>query len=66
MRVAAEGNGEPSLDQREQLARIAKLEAEVDKLVRETKLAVPQAIFQGTLAAAALIGAVVAAFKLFV
>ena len=58
-------SAEPPLDEREQLARIAKLEAEGAKLVLERKLVVPQAIFQGSLATAALIGAIAAAIKLF-
>lgn len=58
--------GDAALDAREQLARIEKLEAETVKLKLEGRLATPQAIFQGSLATAALVGAVVAAVKLFV
>lgn len=49
-----DGTVEPPLDEREQLARIVKLEAEGAKLVLKRKLVVPQAILQASLAAAAV------------
>lgn len=53
------------LDIDEQIARIEKTQAEVRKIVQETRLATPQMYFQGSLATAALIGAAVAVFKVF-
>lgn len=60
------------IDLREQLTRIDKMQAELQKLnadtlkvVQDTTLAKPQLLFQGALAMAALIGAVAAIVKLF-
>ncbi len=60
------------IDLREQLTRIDKMQAELQKLnadtlkvVQDTSLAKPQLLFQGALAMAALIGAVAAIVKLF-
>ena len=55
---------EPPLDIREQLARIDKMQAELQKIMQETRLATPQMFFQGALAMAALIGAGAALAKL--
>ena len=55
-----------SLDVREQVVRIEKVAAEAKKISLETRLLIPQMVFQASLASAALIGAVVAAIKLFV
>ncbi len=52
------------LDLREQLARIDKMQAELQKIMQDTRLATPQTFFQGALAMAALIGAGVALAKL--
>lgn len=49
----------------EQLARIAKMRVETDKLIEETRLATPQTFFQGAIAMGALIGAGAALAKLF-
>ena len=54
----------PPLDIREQLARIDKMQADLQKIMQETKLATPQMFFQGALAMAAMIGAGVALAKL--
>lgn len=53
------------LDMREQLARIDKMQAEIQKVMQDTRLATPQMFFQGGLATAALIGAGAALAKLF-
>ncbi len=53
-----------ALDLDEQIARIEKMQAELSKILQETKLATPQMFFQGALAMAALIGAGVALAKL--
>lgn len=70
--MATQLDSEPPLDIREQLARIDKMQAELQKVMRETqklgqdiKLATPQMFFQGALAMAALIGAGAALAKLF-
>ena len=62
---------EMPLDLKEQIARIDKMQAELQKLMRETlkitqdtRLATPQTFFQGAIAMAALIGAGVALAKL--
>lgn len=63
---------EPPIDLREQLTRIDKMQAELQKLnadtlkvIQDTNLAKPQLLFQGALAMAAMIGAVAAIVKLF-
>ena len=53
-----------TLNIEEQLARIAKMRVETDKLIQDTRLATPQMFFQGALAMAALIGAGAALAKL--
>jgi hypothetical protein len=53
------------LDMRERLARIDKMQAEIQKVMQDTRLATPQMFFQGGLATAALIGAGAALAKLF-
>ena len=60
------------LDLLEQIARIDTMQAELQKLMRDTlktqqdmRLATPQMFFQGALAMAALIGAGAALAKLF-
>ncbi len=62
----------PSIDLREQLTRIDKMQAELQKLnadtlkvLQDTTLAKPQLLFQGALAMAGMIGAVAAVVKLF-
>ena len=61
-----------TLDLEEQLARIAqmrveseKIQTQTTKLVQDIRLATPQMFFQGALAMAALIGAGAALAKLF-
>ncbi len=63
---------EAPLDLREQIARIDKMQAELQKIMRETvkvsqdtELAKPQLLFQGALAASAAIAAVATVVKLF-
>ena len=53
-----------SLDIDEQIARIEKMQAELQKVMQDIKLATPQMFFQGALAMAALIGAGAALAKL--
>jgi len=60
------------IDLREQLTRIDKMQAELQKLnadtlkvLQDTTLAKPQLLFQGALAMAAMIGAVAAIAKMF-
>ncbi len=53
-----------TLDLDEQIARIQKVNAELGKILQETKLATPQTFFQGAIAMAALIGAGIALAKL--
>ena len=53
-----------SLDIDEQIARIEKMQAELQKIMQDIKLATPQMFFQGALAMAALIGAGAALTKL--
>ena len=60
------------LDLEEQLARIAQMrvdseksQAQIHKLIEETRIVTPQVIFQGAIAMAALIGAGAALAKLF-
>lgn len=53
------------LDIEEQLARIAKMRVETDKLIEETRFTTPQVIFQGAIAIAAMLGAGAALGKLF-
>ena len=54
-----------TLDSDEQIARIQKVQAELQKIMQETRLATPQMFFQGALAMAAMIGAGAALAKLF-
>ena len=56
---------DPPLDIREQLARIDKMQAELQKIMQDTRLATPQMFFQGALAMAAMIAAGAALGKLF-
>ena len=63
--MATQLDSEPPLDIREQLARIDKMQAELQKIMQDTRLATPQMFFQGALAMAALIGAGAALAKLF-
>ena len=56
---------DPQLDIREQLARIDKMQAELQKIMQDTRLATPQTFFQGAIAMAALIGAGAALMRLF-
>ena len=60
------------LDLEEQLARIAQMrvdseksQAQIHKLIEETRIVTPQVIFHGAIAMAALIGAGAALAKLF-
>ncbi len=69
--MATVPNSDPPLDLREQLVRIDRTQAELQKFMAETqkitqdtRLATPQMFFQGALAMAALIGAGVALAKL--
>lgn len=63
--MATQLDPETPLDMREQIARIDKMQAELQKIMQEMKLATPQMIFQGALAMAAIFGAGVALAKLF-
>ena len=54
-----------TLDLDKQIARIEKTQAELGKILQETRPATPETIFQGGLAVAALIGAGAALAKLF-
>jgi hypothetical protein len=61
-----------SIDVREQITRIDKMQAEMQKLnadtlkvLQDTSLAKPQLMFQGALAMAAMIASVAALAKLF-
>lgn len=56
---------ETPLDMREQIARIDKMQAELQKIMQEMKLVTPQMIFQGALATAAIFGAGIALAGLF-
>lgn len=53
------------LDISEQIARIEKTQAELGKILQDTKLATPAIFFQGMLATAALLGAGAALAKIF-
>lgn len=63
--MATRSDPDTPLDIREQLARIDKMQAELQKIMQETKLATPQMFFQGALAMAGMIGAGAALAKLF-
>jgi hypothetical protein len=49
----------------EQISRIEKTQAELGKILQDTKLATPAIFFQGMLATAALLGAGAALGKVF-
>ena len=63
--MATNSDIDPPLDIREQLARIDKMQAELQKIMQDTRLATPQMFFQGALAMAAMIAAGAALGKLF-
>lgn len=64
--MATAADPEPTLNIREQIARIDKLQAELAKLQVDTKLAVWPIVTGGVTAAAALFGAGFAFAKFFV